>query len=86
MPRNVSEGLTCGYEGLAHARGKNAGENRWLISVVPQGSGHLVDCDAMRGWKEKESGFKNNNNNKLQAPYIPDWTNEVCFFGPEAVP
>lgn len=36
--------------------------------------------------KEKESGFKNNNNNKLQAPYIPDWTNDVCFFGPEAVP
>lgn len=61
--------------------------------LLLQCSGHLVAYDDIRGWKEKESGFKiiimiidnNNNKKKNQAP-PPHWTNKVCFFGPEAVP
>lgn len=67
MPRNIFEGLRLGSYRGKNSRWKPHGSSVFLL----QCSGHLVDYDDMRGWKEKESGFKNNNksNNKTQASY-----------------
>lgn len=67
MPRNIFEGLRLGSYRGKNSRWKPHGSSVFLL----QCSGYLVDYDDMRGWKEKESGFKNNNksNNKTQASY-----------------